>query len=189
MTILSGPEASLEQVQTYVKENPEIIHVGFQGSALLMAIQQQCPKEVILYLVHRSFPDQVHTSPLMLVAGNEHDSVPKDDNDQDNRNGSFWKLFLLAAVDETRHLSHPVVWDILNTFPQWIDCYTFLGHDHHHDQNQHQHSCCGSSGSGCHLFCGVMVWRPDVACDMIQRYPHLAHPQPHVSYYPLHATA
>jgi len=159
--LLRSETSSLPQVQYLVEANPELLNLRFPGSAVLISIQEECSDEVILYLLSVTFGrDNVVTYHEL-------------NNDEKNtENSGIWKVLLVAALDERRHISRTVIWQLFKTFPQWIDCHTFYG-----------------MPIGGHLFSWVLAFRPDLVSEMIQRYPRLAVPQGNVGYTPLHIAA
>jgi len=99
-----GRETSLEQVQALVQAEPLLLHEQntLEGNAIFLAIRNECPDEVTLYLLRCSFP-----------LGHA------------NVNNVFWKVLLLAALDVSRQTSMVVVRELLKTFPQWFTCQNF----------------------------------------------------------------
>jgi len=104
-----GREASLVDLEALIRAEPALLVIdNFNDSPILLSIQNNCSDEVILLLLHSTFP------------GNHG---PKDN--------VYWKGLLLAALDVSRHTSIAVVQELLQTFPQWVACNDFcepLGH-------------------------------------------------------------
>jgi len=111
--LLRSETSSLQQVQSLVEANPELLSLCFPGSALLISIQEECSEEVILYLLHVTF-------------GRDNMMNHEVDNDENSEVKDIWKVMLVAALDERRHISRTVIWQLLVAFPQWIDCHTFF---------------------------------------------------------------
>jgi len=111
--LLRSQTSSLQQVQSLVEANPELLNPRFLGSVLLISIQEECSGEIILYLLHATF-------------GRDNMMYHELDNDENKEGNDFWKVILMAVLDGRRHISRKVIWQLFKAFPQWIDCHTFL---------------------------------------------------------------